>query len=101
MPSIVHCDNKDCLYCDGHYECCDADKLVIEHGVCAGSMGHGRNASENDLDEQLKAENAKLRELVRRLLTEYRYMRARPVYLEHEKRMRAIEDTMRELGIET
>lgn len=50
----------------------------------------------------LRRENAKLRELVQRLLTEYRYMRVRPraVYLQHEGRMRAIEEEMRELGIE-
>ena len=49
-----------------------------------------------------EAENAKLRELAQRLLTEYRYMRVRPrrVYLEHEERMRAIEDELRELGVE-
>ena len=51
---------------------------------------------------ELKAENAKLRELLQRLLTEYRYMRVRPraVYLQHERRMRAIEEEMRELGVE-
>lgn len=52
--------------------------------------------------DQLKVENAKLRELLQRLLTEYRYMRSRPrrVYLQHEGRMRAIEEEMCELGIE-
>ena len=52
--------------------------------------------------ETLETENAKLRELLQRLLTEYRYMRVRPraVYLQHEERMRAIEEEMRELGIE-
>lgn len=52
--------------------------------------------------EELETENAKLRELAWRLLTEYRYMRVRPrrVYLGHEERMRAIEEEMRELGIE-
>lgn len=46
--------------------------------------------------------NTKLRELAQRLFTEYRYMRVRPrrMYLEHETRMRIIEDEMRELGIE-
>ncbi len=50
----------------------------------------------------IMAENAKLRELAQRLLTEYRYLRVRPrkTYLEHERRMRAIEDEMRSLGIE-
>ena len=54
-----------------------------------------------DLQDAL-AENAKLRELAQRLLTEYRYMRVRPrrMYLEHEVRMRIIEDEMRSLGIE-
>ena len=52
--------------------------------------------------ERLEEENSKLRELLQRLLTEYRYMRARPrrVYLQHERRMRAIEEDMRNLGIE-
>lgn len=47
-------------------------------------------------------ENEKLRDLLQRLLTEYRYMRSRPrrVYLQHEGRMRVIEEEMRELGIE-
>jgi len=51
---------------------------------------------------KLREENERLRELARRLLTEYRYMRVRPrrVYLGHEERMRAIEGEMRELGIE-
>ena len=50
----------------------------------------------------LKADNAKLRELLQRLLVEYRYLRVRPrkTYLQHEGRMRAIEEEMRELGIE-
>ena len=51
---------------------------------------------------QLRDENAKLRELLQRLHKEYQYMRARPrqMYLQHEQRMRSIEDEMRELGIE-
>ena len=54
-----------------------------------------------DLQEALE-QNGKLRELAQRLLTEYRYMRVRPrrMYLEHETRMRIIEDEMRSLGIE-
>ena len=50
----------------------------------------------------LRRENRELRELAQRLFTEYRYMRVRPrrMYLEHETRMRIIEDEMRELGIE-
>lgn len=53
------------------------------------------------LQEALE-QNGKLRELARRLLDEYRYMRVRPrrMYLEHETRMRIIEDEMRSLGIE-
>lgn len=60
MPSVVYCDNKDCIFYD---DCrgCDVDRLVIERGVCVGSTLNGRNVSENDLDEQLKAENEKLR----------------------------------------
>lgn len=51
---------------------------------------------------RLENENAKLRELLQRLLAEYRYMRVRPrkVYMQHEGRMRVIEEEMRELGIE-
>lgn len=47
-------------------------------------------------------ENESLRELVQRLLAEYRYLRVRPrkMYLQHEARMRAIEEEMRELGVE-
>jgi hypothetical protein len=45
---------------------CDVDKLAIADGVCAGSLRCGRNVSKNDLDERLKEENAKLRELARR-----------------------------------
>lgn len=47
-------------------------------------------------------ENAKLRELLQRLLAEYRYMSVRPrkVYMQHERRMRVIEEEMRELGVE-
>jgi hypothetical protein len=53
-------------------------------------------------DADLAAENAKLRELLQRLLAEYRYMSVRPrkVYMQHERRMRFIEEEMRELGIE-
>lgn len=51
---------------------------------------------------ELEAENAKLRELLQRLLTEYRYISVRPrkVYMRHEERMRTIEEEMRELGVE-
>lgn len=50
----------------------------------------------------LKAENAKLRKLVRDIYGEYRYLRVRfhRIYVHHEERMRAIEQRMRELGIE-
>lgn len=53
-------------------------------------------------EESLEDENVKLRELLQRLLIEYRYMRSRPrkVYLQHEGRMRAIEEEIRGLGIE-
>ena len=61
MPDIVYCDNKDCVCYDDYYERCDAYRLVIERGVCTGSPRHGRNVSENDLDERLKAENTELR----------------------------------------
>ena len=67
MPSIVDCDNKDCIYYDG-YRGCGADKLVIDHGVCVGSLEHGRNVSENDLDEQLRAENLQLRQRMDKLI---------------------------------
>ena len=44
--------------------------------------------------------NAKLRELVRELYNEYRYLRMRfhRIYVQHEERMRIIEQHMRELG---
>ena len=56
----------------------------------------------NAANDRLIYENAKLRELLQRLLAEYRYLRVRPrkMYLQHEGRMRAIEEEMRELGIE-
>lgn len=58
----------------------------------------------NDMEDMqfFIAENRKLRELLQRLLTEYRYMRTRPrrTYLQHERRMRVIEEEMRSLGIE-
>lgn len=60
MPSVVYCDNKDCIYYDD-FRGCDVDRLAIERGVCIGSKLHGRNVSENDLDEQLKTENTELR----------------------------------------
>lgn len=55
-----------------------------------------------DENEQLKAENAKLRELCHDLRKEYAYLRARPrrFYVQHEARMAAIDARMRELGIE-
>ena len=67
MPSIVCCDNRDCIYYDD-YRGCDVDKLVIDHGVCAGSVEHGRNASQNDLDERLRAENLQLRQRMDKLI---------------------------------
>jgi hypothetical protein len=50
----------------------------------------------------LKAENTKLRELVRDIYGEYRYLHVRfhRIYVHHEERMRAIEQRMRELGVE-
>lgn len=52
--------------------------------------------------DEVDAENAKLRELLQRLLMEYRYISVRPrkVYMQHERRMRVIEEEMRELGME-
>lgn len=60
----VFCDNGDCFYIDED-GFCDCDKLSIVGGVCAGSYRSGRNACDGDVDERLKAENAKLRELLR------------------------------------
>ena len=59
----IFCDNEDCCHIgvDGF---CGCDKLSIVGGVCEGSMHGGRNASDGDINERLKAENAKLRELV-------------------------------------
>lgn len=49
-----------------------------------------------------ESENAKLRELVRNLYAEWVFARARMRYvvLQHEERMRGIEQRMRELGVE-
>ena len=57
----VFCDNYGCMFID---ECgfCDCDKLSIVGGVCEGSMHGGRNASDGDIDERLKAEKAKLQD---------------------------------------
>lgn len=60
-------------------------------------------ANEMRMDaDAIDAENTKLRELLQRLLMEYRYISVRPrkVYMRHEERMRAIEEEMRELGME-
>lgn len=47
-------------------------------------------------------QNEKLRELARDIYSEYRYLRVRfhRIYVQHEERMRAIEQRMRELGVE-
>lgn len=52
--------------------------------------------------DQLKADNAKLRELALNLYAEWRFAHARMRYivLQHEERMREIEQRMRELGVE-
>lgn len=49
-----------------------------------------------------QAENAKLRELVRNLYAEwvFAHRRMRYIVLQHEERMRGIEQCMRELGVE-
>lgn len=60
----VFCDNYDCMFIDED-GFCDCDKLNIVGGVCVGSYHGGRNATENDADERLKAETKALRELVR------------------------------------
>lgn len=56
----VFCDNYGCVFID---ECgfCDCDKLNIVGGVCDESYHGGRNATDNDADEKLKAENKRLR----------------------------------------
>ena len=52
----------------------------------------------------LQSENAKLRKLVADMHTEYMFLRVRVgrnfMYIGHEKRMCAIEQRMRELGVE-
>ena len=91
--STIFCDNDGCMFSDG---CgfCDCDKLSIVGGVCEGSMHGGRNASDGDIDERLKAENAKLRELV---------VRMRPICMEGQRCTFAdriyINNTMEELRI--
>lgn len=49
-----------------------------------------------------RAEADRLRELMGELYSEYRYLRVRfhRTYVQHEERMRAIEQRMRELGVE-
>lgn len=61
MPNVF-CDNEGCIYAD-EYGFCGLSDLRIDGGVCVGSAysGNGRNATGNDIDEQLRAENAKLR----------------------------------------
>ena len=56
----VFCDNYDCMFIDED-GFCDCDKLNIVGGVCEGSYHGSRNVTENDVDERLKAENARLR----------------------------------------
>ena len=67
MPSVVLCNSIDCMFNDDGQ--CDVDKLAIVDGVCAGSLRCGRNVTGNDLDERLKEENAKLRDLVDLMLS--------------------------------
>ena len=68
--------------------------VVCEGGTCEFVPKRELDASE--------AENAKLRELVRDIYGEYRYLRVRfhRTYVQHEERMRAVEQRMRELGVE-
>lgn len=66
MPSVVLCNSIDCMFNDDGQ--CDVDKLAVVDGVCAGSLSCGRNIAGNDLDERLKDENAKLRDLIHDLL---------------------------------
>ena len=93
--STIFCDNDGCMFSDG---CgfCDCDKLSIVGGVCEGSMHGGRNASDGDIDERLKTENDKLRELVRDMLEEIEVYGLDPMY-EEEPSWRI---GIRELGIE-
>lgn len=89
--------NKMCDMVDQREE---AERLMAER-----DEWHRVAVSKQDIIDHMRdarADNTKLRELLQRLLTEYRYMRVRPrrVYLQHEARMRAIEEEMSELGIE-
>ena len=93
---IVQCSNSDCdvyPYTKIHHDKADA--------ITAWNQRATVYTKPTTLS-QLQAENAKLRELLHRLLVEYRYLRVRPrkMYLQHEGRMRAIEKEMRELGVE-
>lgn len=87
----VFCDNYDCMFIDED-GFCDCDKLNIVGGVCVGSYHGGRNATENDADERLKAETKALRELVRDLW-EY-------IYIGTAQDGQRLHDRTRELGVE-
>ena len=54
-----------------------------------------------DENERLAADNARLRELAQDIYGEYRYLHVRfhRIYVQHEERMRAIEQRMRDLGV--
>lgn len=69
------------------------DECFFWHDV---ALEHGR------MHNAVKGENAKLRELCHDLRKEYAYLRARPrrFYVQHEARMAAIDDRIRDLGIE-
>ena len=93
MPTIF-CDNDGCMFSDG---CgfCDCDKLSIVGGVCEGSMHGGRNASDCDIDERLKAENERLRSCLsdaaenrRLVMGEYKQLREENERLRQELAIR-------------
>ena len=94
----VFCDNYGCIFIDED-GFCDCDKLNIVSGVCEGSYHSGRNVTENDTNEKLQAENAKLRKLVKDMWL-HSYCSIANTREEDEHHIENVINCMRELGIE-
>ena len=99
MPTIF-CDNDGCMFSNG-YGFCDCDKLSIVDCVCEGSMHGGRNASYGDINDRLKVENVRLREMLAECNEELAKMRRVIDYLYSFVKARGVDaEDMRELGVE-